>query len=123
MTEEPRAGEVCSASTDARHLCPGVAGSSLYANTYNVSSGTRQHDFDARYAFCAIRITIGGMAADDPRDVYFEFTAIGGFVKVVAIDAATGTEVSVTGPVNAAQSDLQRLAMGKLKARLKRDAI
>lgn len=62
------------------------------------------------------------MAADDPRDVYFEFTAIGGFVKVVAIDGATGTEVSVTGPVNAAQSDLQRLALGKLKARLAREA-
>ena len=35
----------------------------------------------------------------EPREVYFEFTAIGATVKVVAIDAATGTEVSVIGPV------------------------
>jgi hypothetical protein len=43
-------------------------------------------------------------------------------VKVIAIDAATGTEVSVIGPVGAAQADLQRLALGKLKARLAREA-
>ncbi len=58
---------------------------------------------------------------DAPRDVYFEFTAIGAAVKVVAIDAATGTEVSVMGPASAAQADLERLAVQKLKARLKRD--
>jgi uncharacterized protein DUF6898 len=58
----------------------------------------------------------------DPREVYFEFTAIGGSVKVVAIDALTGTEVSVIGPVNAAQSDLERLALQKLRARMVRDA-
>jgi hypothetical protein len=62
------------------------------------------------------------VAAEHPADVYFEFTAIGGSVKVVAIDAATGTEVSVVGPAGAAQSDLQRLALGKLKARLAREA-
>jgi len=54
----------------------------------------------------------------EPRDVYFEFTAIGASVKVVAIDAATGTEVSVVGPAGAAQADLERLALNKLKARL-----
>ena len=32
-----------------------------------------------------------------PGEVYFEFTAIGRNVKVAAIDAATGTEVSVDG--------------------------
>jgi uncharacterized protein DUF6898 len=58
------------------------------------------------------------MAANDPLDVYFEFTAIGTTVKVVAIDAASGTEVSVIGPANAAQSDLERLALSKLRARL-----
>jgi hypothetical protein len=55
---------------------------------------------------------------DAPREVYFEFTAIGAVVKVVAIDAETGIEVSVMGPAGAAQADLQRLALGKLKARL-----
>jgi hypothetical protein len=62
------------------------------------------------------------VAADDPREVYFEFVSIGTSVKVVAIDAATGTEVSVIGPVGAAQADMQQLALGKLKARLAREA-
>ena len=62
------------------------------------------------------------MAADEPREVYFEFVSIGTSVKVVAIDAATGTEVSVIGPVGAAQADMQQLALGKLRARLAREA-
>ena len=55
------------------------------------------------------------------REVYFEFTAIGGSVKVVAIDGATGIEVTVMGPASAAQADLERLALQKLKLRLARD--
>jgi hypothetical protein len=51
--------------------------------------------------------------------VYFEFTPIGTSVKVAAIDAATGVEVSVIGPARASQVDLQQLALQKLKARLK----
>ena len=62
------------------------------------------------------------MNAEKPREVFFEFTAIGATVKVVAIDAASGTEVSVIGPAGAAQADLEQLAMGKLKARLAREA-
>jgi hypothetical protein len=62
------------------------------------------------------------VAADEPREVFFEFVSIGTSVKVVAIDAATGTEVSVIGPVGAAQADMQQLALGKLKARLAREA-
>jgi hypothetical protein len=62
------------------------------------------------------------MTTPGPREVFFEFVAIGATVKVVAIDAATGTEVSVIGPASAAQADLERLALGKLKQRLKRDA-
>jgi hypothetical protein len=54
-----------------------------------------------------------------PGEVYFEFTAIGRNVKVAAIDAATGTEVSVIGPSTASQADLERLALQKLVARLK----
>jgi hypothetical protein len=59
---------------------------------------------------------------DEPTGgVYFEFTPVGTSVKVVAIDAATGTEVSVSviGPARAMQVDLQRLALQKLRARLK----
>jgi hypothetical protein len=51
-------------------------------------------------------------------EVYFEFTAIGRTAKVTAIDAATGVEVSVVAPANAARADLQRLALQKLKVRL-----
>ena len=57
-------------------------------------------------------------AGDGGREVYFEFTAIGRTVKVSAIDAATGLEVSVIGPASASQADLERLALQKLNARL-----
>jgi hypothetical protein len=52
-------------------------------------------------------------------EVYFEFTAIGRNVKVSAIHAATGVEVSIMGPANAVRADLQRLALQKLVVRLK----
>lgn len=61
------------------------------------------------------------MAGGESREVYFEFTAIGGAVKVAAIDATTGIEISVMGPASAAQSDLEQLALAKLKARLARE--
>jgi hypothetical protein len=61
------------------------------------------------------------MGSGEPREVFFEFIAIGTTVKVVAIDAATGTEVSIMGPVGAAQADLEQLALSKLKARLARE--
>ena len=57
--------------------------------------------------------------ADGDSEVLFEFTAIGRSVKVVAIHAASGTEVSVVAPATAARADLQRLALQKLLARLK----
>ena len=59
-----------------------------------------------------------GAADDDLGEVLFEFTAIGRNVKVVAIHAASGVEVSVMGPMAAARSDLERLALQKLRARL-----
>lgn len=57
----------------------------------------------------------------EPRAVYFEFTAIGASVKVTAIDAVTGIEVSVIGPASAAQAHLEQVALQKLKARLARE--
>jgi hypothetical protein len=53
-----------------------------------------------------------------PREVLFEFTVIGTVVKVAAIDAATGIEVSVMGPAHALRADLQKLALAKLNTRL-----
>jgi hypothetical protein len=61
--------------------------------------------------------------SDEPSlgEVYFEFTAIGHSVKIVAIHAATGLEVSAVGPAGAARADLQRLVLQKLKVRLTAD--
>ena len=41
-------------------------------------------------------------------------------VKVAAIDAETGVEVTVMGPVHASRADLQKLALAKLRRRLER---
>ena len=57
----------------------------------------------------------------EPGEVYFEFTVLGAAVKVVAIDAASGIEVTIMGPSGASQADLQRLALRKLKSRLARE--
>jgi hypothetical protein len=61
------------------------------------------------------------MSDERDREVYFEFTAIGSVVKVVAIDSLTAVEISITGPANAPRSELQRVALQKLKARLARE--
>ena len=63
-----------------------------------------------------------GGPENEPREVYFEFTAIGSAVRVAAIDAATGIEVTVMGPATAAKADLERLALAKLRARVAREA-
>ncbi|MDT3686595.1 MAG: serine hydroxymethyltransferase [Pseudorhodoplanes sp.] len=55
---------------------------------------------------------------DEAREVLFEFRQVGTTVRVAAIDAATGTEVTVMGPATASRNDLQRLALNKLKVRL-----
>jgi hypothetical protein len=65
------------------------------------------------------------MVEKDPqagrRDVYFELTRFGASIKVVAIDGVTGIEVSIIGPASAVRSDLERVALAKLKARLSRE--
>jgi hypothetical protein len=59
-------------------------------------------------------------AACEPHDVYFEITTVGATAKVVAIDGASGIEVTVLGPARAARRDLKWLAVAKLRARLRR---
>jgi hypothetical protein len=61
------------------------------------------------------------MTPPPSQEVFFEMTRVGGAVRVSAIDAATGIEVTVMGPASASQSDLQKLALAKLKARLKKE--
>ena len=51
-------------------------------------------------------------------DVLFEFTQIGGQMRVAAIDAKSGTEVIVIAPVTATQIQMQNLALAKLRRRL-----
>lgn len=60
----------------------------------------------------------------EPRqgEIYLEFRQVGQQVKVIAIDAATGIEVSVFGPASTAQEDLKRLAVRKLQRRLSQEA-
>ncbi|MHA1524638.1 MAG: DUF6898 family protein [Alphaproteobacteria bacterium] len=53
-------------------------------------------------------------------EVYIEFHSVGNVVKVSAVDAATGTEVSIMGPANTARAILERNALRKLAYVLKR---
>lgn len=59
----------------------------------------------------------------DPRpgEVYLEFRPVGQQVKVSAIDAATGIEVSVFGPASTSQEDLKRIAVRKLQRRIEQE--
>ena len=60
--------------------------------------------------------------AADLGEVYFEYRYVGATVRVAAVHAATGTETVVMGPAHAATADLERLALGKLRASLARAA-
>ncbi len=60
------------------------------------------------------------MQGREQRVVYFEHIVLGAAVKVTAIDSQTAVEVSIVGPAGAAKHDLERLALRKLEARLKR---
>jgi hypothetical protein len=53
-----------------------------------------------------------------PNDIYFEITLIGAVAKVAAIDSESGLEICVFGPAHAAEHELKRLAVAKLRARL-----
>ena len=52
------------------------------------------------------------------REVIFEFVAMADCVRVAAVDVETGEEVSVVGPLNASQDDLERVAGRKLARKL-----
>ncbi len=50
--------------------------------------------------------------------VLFEFTQLGGQMRVAAIDESTGTEVVVICPPQLGQAQMQRLALNKLRHKL-----
>ena len=54
------------------------------------------------------------------REVLIEIVIVGAHAKVSAIDSATGTEVSITGPANAPRAALEAAAAKKLDFMLKR---
>jgi hypothetical protein len=49
------------------------------------------------------------------RDVIFEITRLGDVQRIAAVDVATGVEVVVQAPVNAALADVRALALKKLE--------
>lgn len=51
--------------------------------------------------------------------VYFEFQQLGQQVRVSAIDEATGTEIVVICPPQLGQAQMQRLALQKLRHKLR----
>jgi hypothetical protein len=55
-------------------------------------------------------------------EIYYEFLVVGQSVKVTAVDAATGVEAVVIGPVHASRDQLQGIARAKLLRRLSREA-
>ena len=60
----------------------------------------------------------GAGAAPRAGEVYIEFTRHGAQLRAVAVDAATGVEVTVFGPASIARNDLARIAVRKLERRL-----
>ena len=56
------------------------------------------------------------------REVLIEIVTVGAYAKVAAIDSATGTEVSITGPAAAERSALEAAALRKLKFVLNKQA-
>jgi hypothetical protein len=59
-----------------------------------------------------------GPSSSGHGEVFFEFTRLGGQMRVAAIDSKTGIEVIVITPVTASQIQMQNLALAKLKRRL-----
>ncbi len=48
-------------------------------------------------------------------EVLFEFQRVGSYLRVTAIDAKTGVEVTVAGPATGSQELLKRTAINKLR--------
>ncbi len=56
------------------------------------------------------------------RDILIEFHRLGAFVRVVAIDQESGTEVVIVGPAGASPERLSRCAADKLHYVMRRRA-
>lgn len=69
---------------------------------------------DARLGVRRKSPSSGPQESGKSREVYFELYPVGDSMKVSAIDSATGIEVSIVGPANLPQSELERVALNKL---------
>ncbi len=50
----------------------------------------------------------------------FEFTKLGSYVKVCAVDEATGIEAVVSCPANLSRADMEQHAINRLKYLMKK---
>jgi len=50
----------------------------------------------------------------DPNSVLYEFHQVGSYMRVAAVDPATGTEITIQGPASAGQALLMRQALNRL---------
>jgi hypothetical protein len=57
------------------------------------------------------------------REVIFEFQSIGQYVKVMAMDTATLTEITIQGPASASEAVLKTNAAKKLEYVLKKKGL
>lgn len=58
------------------------------------------------------------MSAERGDSVLFEFTEIGGQVRIAAIDERSGLEIIVIAPAGASRQQMQQLALAKLRKRM-----
>jgi hypothetical protein len=56
------------------------------------------------------------------REILFEMSKVGAYMKVVAVDALTGTEISIVGPATAPPAVLKQQAVNRLMFVLRRKA-
>jgi hypothetical protein len=64
--------------------------------------------------------------ADNPlpgREVIFEFHKLGAYVKVMAMDTATMTEITIQGPASASETILKLNAAKRLEYVLKKKGL
>jgi len=57
-----------------------------------------------------------------PKDIIIEFIQVGNVLKVSAICARTGREVSIVGDPKSTQKQMEAVAIRKLEYVMKRDA-
>jgi hypothetical protein len=59
---------------------------------------------------------------NQPREILIESVPYGNSLRVTAIDAATGTEITFQAPLTTSQLAIKRLATSKIKFVLEKNA-